>query len=70
MGQACATTDGHFCKMRSLSRNPNRHTDHGSNCCCGCGEPLDCDRFSVDVDDLELSVRDYNDSTSMEMQSL
>lgn len=79
MGQACATTDGHFCKMRSRSRKPNRQTDHGSNC-CGCDvpaptppPPLDCDRFNVDVEDLELSVEDNKNgknSISFTMRNL
>lgn len=39
--------------MRSLSRKPNKHADHGSNCCWGV--VLVCDRFKVEVEDFELS---------------
>lgn len=68
MGQACATAEGHCCSTRCRSSSPKRQVAQGSN--CGCGElaaeaaaaaaaavELDCDKFSVEVDDLELSAR-------------
>jgi len=63
IGQACATADGHCCKMRCLSNSPNKQVAHGSNGGCGLATvaeafavELDCDRLSVEVEDFELSA--------------
>lgn len=63
MGQAWATAEGHCCSTRWRSSRPNRQIAQGSM--GGCGEvavaaaaaacELDCERFSVDVEDFELS---------------
>lgn len=64
MGQACATADGHCCSTRWRSNKPNKQLAQGSK--GGCGQlavaaaaaavELDCDKFSVEVEDLELSA--------------
>jgi len=67
MGQACATAEGHCCNTRGRSNNPKRQLAQGSNCGCvvlaavaaaAAAMELVCDRFSVEVEDLELSGRE------------